>query len=305
MRRLGLLLWAGAMLAWTASAQSAVSGQASGSASAGVSGQSSGQRDKGTEASSSARASGSSSASASTGPAALNVNDGTAVNADLMTTLDAKKCKPGDKVEARTTQDVKQDGRVVMKKGSRIHGHVTEAEARTKGHEESSLGVVFDSVSLKGGERVPLHMGVQALAAASSATAASMAGNDEMMSGGGAAMGSARATGGGLLGGAGGAVGGAAGATAGAAGGVAGNAGRDLGGTVGSATHATGSVAGTAGGLDAVGRLTSSSSGVFGLEGLNLASSASNATEASVVTSSTRNVHLDSGTQMVLRVAKQ
>ena len=294
MRRLGLLLCAGAMLAWNASAQTAVSGQASGSASAGVSGQSSSQRGKGTGASSSVGASGSGSASTSAGPAALNVNDGTAVNADLMTTLDAKKCKPGEKVEARTTQDVKQDGRVVIKKGSRIHGHVTEAEARTKAHEESSLGVVFDSVSLRGGERVPLHMGVQALAAASSATAASMAGNDEMMSGGGAAMGLARATGGGLLGGAGGAVGG-----------VAGNAGRGLGGTVGSATHATGSVAGTAGGLDAGGRLTSSSSGVFGLEGLNLASSASNATEASVVTSSTRNVHLASGTQMVLRVAKQ
>jgi hypothetical protein len=45
--------------------------------------------------------------------------------------------------------------------------------------------------------------------------------------------------------------------------------------------------------------------GVFGMQGISLTSAASSVTEASVVTSEAQNVHLDSGTQMVLRAAKQ
>jgi hypothetical protein len=41
------------------------------------------------------------------------------------------------------------------------------------------------------------------------------------------------------------------------------------------------------------------------LRGLNLASAASNQTEGSLVTSAERNVHLDSGTQMLLTVMNQ
>ena len=48
----------------------------------------------------------------------------------LANSLDAKKNKPGDRVEARTTQDVKQDGKVVLKKGTHLVGHVTQAQAR-------------------------------------------------------------------------------------------------------------------------------------------------------------------------------
>ncbi|HWZ98676.1 MAG TPA: hypothetical protein VN025_13045, partial [Candidatus Dormibacteraeota bacterium] len=48
------------------------------------------------------------------------------------------------------------------------------------------------------------------------------------------------------------------------------------------------------------GQLTSNSQGVFGLNGLNLNAAASNATEGSVITSAGKNVHLDSGTRMLL-----
>jgi hypothetical protein len=40
--------------------------------------------------------------------------------------------------------------------------------------------------------------------------------------------------------------------------------------------------------------------GVFGLNGLSINSAASNATQGSMIVSSTKNVHLDSGTQMLL-----
>jgi hypothetical protein len=40
------------------------------------------------------------------------------------------------------------------------------------------------------------------------------------------------------------------------------------------------------------------------MKGLSLATAASNATEGSVITSTGKSVHLDSGTQMMLRVVK-
>ena len=52
--------------------------------------------------------------------------------------------------------------------------------------------------------------------------------------------------------------------------------------------------------MNAAGQLTSNSQGVFGLNGLNLNAAASNATQGSVITSAGKNVHLDSGTRMLL-----
>jgi hypothetical protein len=54
------------------------------------------------------------------------------------------------------------------------------------------------------------------------------------------------------------------------------------------------------GGLNTAGQLTSNSQGVFGLNGLNLSSTASNSTQGSVITSAGKNVRLDSGTRMLL-----
>jgi len=328
MKSFAFLILAGALACSAANAQTSASAQAGASSSADVkaggaqagaqqqsgasaaasqSSQSSAQKDEKThKASSSAAAASSSAGSASAGPNALNLNNGSTVNADLLTTLDAKKCKPGDKVEARTTQDVKQDGQVVLKKGSRLHGHVTQAQARSKQTSESTLGVVFDNATLKNGQEVPLHLGVQALAASTIQTAASAQTQEPMAMGGGSATGAGRAPGGGLLSGAGGTVGGATGAT----GGVAGSAGQTVGGAVGSTTHAAGNVAGSSagsvGGLDASGHLLSSSSGVFGMQGLNLTSAAGSATQAdSVISSTSQNVHLASGTQMLLRATNQ
>jgi len=55
----------------------------------------------------------------------------------------------------------------------------------------------------------------------------------------------------------------------------------------------------------ASGQLTSSSQGVIGLNGLQLNSAASNATQGSVITSAGKDVKLDSGTQMLLQVNQQ
>ena len=135
------------------------------------------------------------------------LSSGTTLQAELTKSIDAKKAKPGDEVTAKLTQDVKADGKVVLHKGSKLVGHVTEAQAKTKENSESKLGVVFDKAVLKGGEEMAFNGAIQALAApvqgslsATTDDAGSL--GSGMGSGGGTAMGGGRSGGGvGSLGG--------------------------------------------------------------------------------------------------------
>jgi hypothetical protein len=188
----------------------------------------------------------------------------------------------------------------VIPKGSKLVGHVTQTSARTNGEAQSAVGIVFDKAILKNGEEVPLNVAIQALASAQSG--ATFAGSDLDAIGGTGASAAGSGTSGGR-----GALGGVTSAAGGAAGTVtntAANVGGAAGGAVNSTTNAAGGVAdaskGAIGGLNAAGQLTSNSQGVFGLNGLNLNAAASNATQGSVITSAGKNVHLDSGTRMLL-----
>ena len=228
---------------------------------------------------------------------------GTTIPAALSRPVDARKAKPGDEITVKTTQDVRSESGVVIPRGSRLIGHVTDAKAKAKGDSESALGIAFDRAVLRNGQNVPLNASIKAIAAATNSTSASM-GDDSLGSATDSSLGSgAGATGhggGGLLGGAGSAVGGATNTVGNTAGGAA----NGVGNTVGSAgATAGGAVSGTTRG--ASGQLTSQSQGVIGLNGLQLSSAASNATQASVITSTGKNVKLDSGTQLLLQVNQQ
>lgn len=238
------------------------------------------------------------SAGAGSGTSAV-LAGGTTLNAELAHSLDAKSAKPGDQVTAKVTEDVKSDGKVVVHKGSKLVGHVTEAQARGKGNADSRLGIVFDKAVLKSGEELSFNGAVQALAPPVNA-AVSAAGDESSSlsapgpSGGGG--GRRSGGGGGLLGGVSSTVGGATSATTGAVGGATG--------TVASSTAgAVNGTAGLAGGLTAQGRLTNMSQGALGMQGLVLNSATAGSAQGSVVSSTTRNVKLDSGTQMLLKVS--
>src|SRR5258707_571210 len=173
----------------------------------------------------------------------------------------------------------------------------TQAQASGK---ESALGIVFDKAILKNGQEIPLSAGIQAIASAQSSASAAGSDIDTMGGAGASAAGSGAAGGRGALGGVTSAGGGAVGAVTN----TAANVGGVAGGAVNTAGNAGGSVVGASkgavGGLNAAGQLTSNSQGVFGLNGLNLNAAASNATQGSVITSTGKNVHLDSGTWMLL-----
>ena len=278
----------GVMLAVSSSA---VYAQADAQASSSVSGSTSVQADR---SGASASSNNSASTSAKPGHDSASLASGTAMNAALSRPVDAKKNKPGDQVTAKTTEATKSDGKVVIPKGSKLVGHVTECKQRSKEEKESALGIVFDKAILKNGAEIPLNVTVRALAAAQSAAASSIGGDD--LSAGGGAVGSARASGSSALGGLRSTAGGAAGAVTN----TAANAGGVAGGAVNSTVNAASAARGAVGGLNAAGQLTSNSQGVFGLEGLNLSSAASNSTQGSLITSTNKNVHLDSGTQLLL-----
>jgi hypothetical protein len=295
MNRIGMAIVVGTFLCVSAAAQPQTGAQAGAQSSSQTSVQA-GQ----TQAQASGSTSASTAASAQNGQANTSLASGTTFNADLSSPIDSKKCKPGDTVNGHTTEAVKSEGKTVIPKGAKLVGHVTQASARAKGEVESALGIVFDKAILKNGQEIPLSAGIQALAAAQSS--ASAAGTDiDAFGGAGASAAGSGATGGR------GALGGVTSAAGGAVGGVtntAANVGGVAGGAVNSAAGAGGSVVGASkgavGGLNAAGQLTSNSQGVFGLNGLNLNAAASNATQGSVITSAGKNVHLDSGTRMLL-----
>ena len=301
MKKVLFVLLVGVLMVWNASAQSPTSKQPDGSQGTKPSAEPSSRKDSGANASASTSASTSASASAQAGQSSASLSAGTTFEAALSGSLDARKNKEGDQVVARTTQAVKSDGEVVIPKGSKLIGHVTQAKARAKGESESALGIVFDKAVLKNGQEVPIHVMIQALAAAQTETAAALDASQGMAQAG--TMGSAAGSGhaGGVLSGAGSTVGGAAGAVTNTAGAVGSTAGGAVNTTASTATSATGAV--TSG--TAAGQLTSSSSGVIGLKGLSLNSEASNATQGSLIVSPSRNVHLDSGTRMLLRAQAQ
>src|SRR3981081_3832686 len=206
MNRTGLPLVVGALFCLSAAAQSQTGAQAGAQSSSSASVEA-GQ----TQAQASGNASASTSASAQNGQANGSLASGTAINAALSSPIDSKKCKPGDPVNAHSTEAVKSEGKTVIPKGAKLVGHVTQASARAKGESESSLGIVFDKAILKNGQEIPLHAGIQAIAAAQSS--ASVAGSDmDTMGGMGAsAAGSGMAGGRGALGGATSTAGGAVG----------------------------------------------------------------------------------------------
>jgi hypothetical protein len=264
--------------------------------------------------------------------AAADVAGASAMNATLERSVDARRAKPGDEVTAKTNESFTTANGMTIPRGSRLVGRVTEARAHARGEgaAASQLGIVFDKAELPDGRVVPMQATIQAVAAARSQAQGQLG----SASHGAGALGSSHASGGGhagggLGGGAIGGIGGAAGGVAGAAGGVgatggnvfgsaAGHAGGAAGGAtrlprsgLGAAAGGAGAVtaggglarrssAGAVGGLSASGQWLAGSRGVFGIGDLELASAAAGSAQGSLITSASRNVRLDGGTQLLL-----
>jgi hypothetical protein len=211
---------------------------------------------------------------------------GTLISAELASSLDSKKVKSGDAINARTTTDLKStDGRIILPKGTKIIGHVTQSSARNAGQPDSSLGLVFDKAILKSGQEIPLNdAGVQAVGAPPSSafdTNQSPAGEPTAAGSHSAPGNSGQATsrGGGGMGGSPAAPASGPGQTDDPYGGGANPP------DVGNAS---------------TGRWDANTRGVVGLRNLSLNTAAGGNGQGSVITSTGKNVHLDSGTRLLV-----
>jgi hypothetical protein len=201
------------------------------------------------------------------------VASGSLLSVELSKSLDAKKCKKDDRIEAKTATDLLAHGQIIVPRNTKIVGHVTEAKAHSKESPDSTVGITFDRMLLKDGREVTLPVTVQAvgrpLQVWSNSTGGPSADNPAsapvMMPGQQASLGGANA--------------GSAAAS------PYPNTGDPGPGPI-PPSNSTASA------------LSPNSHGVVGIKGLSLDTSG----PVSVLSSNTGNVHLDSGSQLILRV---
>lgn len=89
---------------------------------------------------------------------------GTIIPVEMSKSLDAKKAKIGDAVEARVPADVLSKGKIVVPRDSRIVGHITDVKAHSKESPDSRIGIAFDRLLVKKAGEVPLRVTLQAVA---------------------------------------------------------------------------------------------------------------------------------------------
>ena len=220
-------------------------------------------------------------------PTANAVPPGTVIPAELAKSLDAKKTKVGSEFVAKTTQDLLAHGQIIIPRGSKIIGHVTQAEARSKQQSESTLGIAFDRIEKKNGSPMSLAAAVQAIAPPQ--RNAAPAGNEPMSENPGGMAGPGNSP-------------------MGTGGAGMGRPGNMPGGAPSGMPESPGAQSGSASGgpsSGGVGALSPQSQGVIGMRGLTLNSSQANSKYGTLISSATGNVHLDSGTQLILRAVPQ
>jgi len=104
----------------------------------------------------------------------------------LSKSLDSKKLKDGDIVLCQTAAALHARSGFLVPSGSKVIGHVTQAQARSKGDQQSSLAMVFDKIEISKNETIPITGTLQAIAptlGASGPDTASMMGSGQMMPG--------------------------------------------------------------------------------------------------------------------------
>lgn len=179
---------------------------------------------------------------------ALTITSGTEIAGELQNSLNVEKAKVGDEVVLKTKKAIKQNGEVVIDKGAKLIGRVTEVKERAKGEAMSRIGVLFNTLK-QGDMTMPVQASIVSVVNVAARTTAG--GTDMWADSGTSASGSTRTSsssssgGGGLLGG-----------VTSTAGGVVNTATSTVGGVANTATSTLGGVTNTAGStVSSVGRI--------------------------------------------------
>ncbi len=207
-------------------------------------------------------------------PRQLRAGPGTLLPVELVGVLGDKNSQAGTPVTLQITIDMRApDGTVVIPKGMKVIGHVTEATARQK-HQAGEIGLAFDKLIMPDGSEVPITAAIQAIAPAR--TTGSPGGPNAVA----VTVNNAPGVNGPVVG-----------PSAPGISGTGGAGGVDAGGMTNGATS-TGSTA-------AVPMLSSSAEGVVGMKDVSLKKGTMT---DSVVWSEKHDITLQNGTQMILRI---
>jgi hypothetical protein len=211
----------------------------------------------------------------------VSLAKGSTICAALAKPMDSRNTEPGDPVVAFTVWATKVDGKTVIPSDAKLLGHVTQASARANGDRYSAVEFVLDKAVLKHGEEIPLDVAVRAIALPQTDVVGPSTGRDTAPLGDGPPQGGADL-----------------------------QAGRDAAmppsppvvpDTIGTAQGKDGaSVATPVGGLNDNGVLTAGSRGIYGMRGIGLGTAIVGDQPAAFITSMAKEVHLDSGTQLLL-----
>lgn len=203
---------------------------------------------------------------------ATQLEAGTIIHVSLVTPVSAGKNKSGEEVIAKTTWDVRSDdGALVLPVGSTIVGHIAKVSVRSREQRVSAVWIVFDHALLKDGTNVSMALAIQAIGRPQANDVPAV--EDKFTTGGETRAMAMRAI-----------------STPASMGGIMLRDALTLMSDAANPEEAT-----------AV-PLTWRSQGVLGLPNLYLSAEVSDSSHVSVVSSDTINVHLNSGTEMILRL---
>jgi hypothetical protein len=130
------------------------------------------------------------SAAAQAGQASGGVVQATTVSAELQKKIDSKDAKVGDEVVAKSTAEARLADGTKLPKGTRLVGHVTDVQAKSKENRDSHVTFAFDHAVLKDGREVPIMAMMRSIAMP---VLAAPSGSDGMMGAGGGGSGPPRA----------------------------------------------------------------------------------------------------------------
>jgi hypothetical protein len=212
----------------------------------------------------------------------LRIAPGSVIPVQLTKGVDAKKAKTGDEVDARVTQDLKSgNGELIVPKDTKVIGHITEAQARTKEQKESQVAISFDHAVMKDGHDVSLPLSIQAIIAPQALNPNNNSADSGTPQPSGAGSAGSPNT--------------SSGTGAGRPGGAAGT------GMNQQQSPMNAPPSGQSGGGTSQPQITANTQGVVGISDMKL-STAGETNQGSVVSSEKNNVKLENGTLMLLRV---
>lgn len=189
--------------------------------------------------------------------------------------VESKTAKPGDEISLRAISDLAVGGQVIIPRGAQLNGKLAEVVLKDKENPETSLVFSVEKAILKNGAEIPLQAIVAALAAprteslATDPTFGMMHSNEPKM------------------------VGGATNASSSGA----------LSPTSKATSNAVVATANLTGKLDQPTVLDANSQGAVDIEGLKITWRLMAPPPLTVVSSKSKNLKLDAGTQMLLRMA--